>query len=81
MAEVMLPLNESQVIELTRQLSPEGKRAVLRSLVPDIDQFEGLVDYGNERIRTLAEQRGIDWDGLSEAEREQLIDTLLHEEP
>lgn len=79
MAEVMLPLNESQVIELTRQLSPEGKRAVLRSLIPDIDQFEDLVDYGNERIRVLAEQRGIDWDGLSEAEREQLIDDLLHE--
>lgn len=81
MAEVMLPLDESQVIELTRQLSPEGKRAVLRNLIPDIDQFENLVDYGNERIRALAEQRGIDWNGLSEVEREQLIDTLLHEEP
>lgn len=81
MAEVMLPLNESQVIELTRQLSPAGKRAVLRSLIPDIDQFEDLVDYGNERIRALAEQRVIDWGGLSEAERERLIDDLLHEKP
>ncbi len=81
MPEVMLPLDESQVIELTRQLSPEGKRAVLRSLIPDIDQFEDLVDYGNERMRVLAEQRGIDWDSLSEEERERLIDDLLHEKP
>jgi hypothetical protein len=80
MAEVMLPLHESQVVELARQLSPEGKRAVLRTLIPDLDQFEVLVDYGNVRIRALCGQRGINWDSLSEAERERLIDDLLHEE-
>ncbi len=79
MADVMLSLHESQVVELTRQLSPEGKRAVLRTLIPDLDQFENLVDYGNERIRILCEQRGIAWDDLSEEERERLIDDLLHE--
>jgi len=78
--EVVLPLRESQVVELIQQLSPEGKRAVLRTLILDLDQFELLVDYGNERIRALCQQRGIDWDSLSEEERERLIDDLLHEE-
>lgn len=80
MADVMLPLAESQVVELVRQLSPQSKRAVLRTLVLDLDQFEFLVDYGNERIRTLCAQRGIEWDSLSEEERERLIDDLLHED-
>lgn len=80
MAEVMLPLRESQIVELTRQLSPAGKQAVLRALISDLDQFEALVDYGNERIRALCRERGIDWDDLSEEERERLIDDLLHEE-
>lgn len=80
MVEVVLPLRESQVVELIQQLSPEGKRTVLRTLISDLDQFEPLVDYGNERMRALCQQRGMDWDSLSEEERERLIDDLLHEE-
>lgn len=80
MVEVTLRLDESQVIELTQQLSPKGRRAVLRRLIPDLDQFEDLVDYGAERVRTVAEGRGIDWDNLSEEDRQQLIDDLLHED-
>lgn len=80
MADVMLSLPEAQVVELTRQLSPQGKRAVLRALIPELDQFEILLDYGSEQIHTLCKQRGIDWGSLSEEEREQFIDDLLHEE-
>ena len=79
MAEVMLPLRESQVLEMVRQLSPEGKRALLRVLIPRLDELETLVDYGDARIRQLCEQRGLDWDSLSEEERERLIDELVHE--
>jgi hypothetical protein len=79
MAEVMLPVREPQIVELVRQLSPEGKRIVLQVLIPDLDQLEALVDYGDERIRALCAQRGIDWRTLSEEERQTLIDDLLHE--
>ena len=80
MDAVMLPLRESQVVDLARQLSPAGKRAILRALIPDPNQFEVLVDYGNERVRALCKERGISWDGLSEEERERLIDDLLHKD-
>ena len=80
MAEtVTLTVPESQVIEWVRQLSPEAKLDVLRILVPKLDELEALVDYGSQRIHDLAAARGIDWDNLTEIEREHLIDELLHE--
>ena len=79
MAEIMLPVRQSQVLELARQLSPQGKRALLRALIPGLDRYDVLVDYGSERMRALCEERGLDWDQLSEEERTKLIDDLLHE--
>ena len=80
MAEtVTLTVPESQVIEWVRQLSPKAKLDVLRILVPKLDELEALVDYGSQRMRDLAADRGIDWDSLTENERERLIDELLHE--
>jgi len=79
MATVTLSVSESQVIEWVKQLSPASKRAILKTLIPELDRLEALVDYGAERIRTLCAQRGIDWGSLSEEERERLIDEWLHE--
>jgi hypothetical protein len=67
------------VIEWVRQLSPEAKLEVLRILVPKLDELEALVDYGSQRMRHLAAARGIDWNSLTESEREHLVDELLHE--
>jgi len=78
MDTVLLPIEESRVVELVLQLSPQGKRAILMALVPDLNEFEALVDYGDERIHVLAAERGLDWGSLSESERESLIDDLLH---
>ena len=80
MADVMLPVHESQVVELARQLSPDGRRAVLWALIPELDSFEALMDYGDKRIRALCAERGVVWHSLSEEQRERLIDDLLHEE-
>lgn len=80
MGAVTLSLRESQVIELARQLSPEGKRVMLQALIPRFDQLDNLVDYGEKRVRALCKARGIDWDSLSEQERERLVDDWVHEE-
>ena len=79
MGVLTLEVPESQVIEWIRQLSPAGKQAVLRMLIPDLDRLESLVDYGDQRVRAICADRGLEWDGLDEGERERLIDTLLHE--
>ena len=74
-----LEIPESQIIAWVEQLSPTAKRAILQSLIPDLDQFEALVDYGSQRIRELCVERGLDWDTLSEEGRQQLVDMLLHQ--
>jgi hypothetical protein len=79
MGAVKLEIPESQVIDWAQQVSPEAKRAILRALIPRLDELEELVDYGNRRIRAVSAERGLDWDNLDEGEREQLIDDLLHE--
>jgi hypothetical protein len=66
-------------IEWARHLSPKAKRDVLRALVPELDELDALVDYGNQRMRQLCAERGIDWDSLAEERRQRLIDELLHE--
>jgi hypothetical protein len=79
METVTLTVSESQVIEWVRQLSPETKRRVLRTLIPKMDELESLVEYGSQQMYQICTERGIDWDNLSEDERQQLVDDLLHE--
>ncbi len=75
-----LKVTESQVIELARQLSPLGKRKVLQALIAlDTARLEQLVDYGERKIREVCAARGLDWEALTEMQREQLIDEILHE--
>ena len=78
MGRVMLEVSETQVVEWVQQMSPESKQEVLRALIPRLDVFEALVDYGERRIQALAEERSIDWKHMSDEEREHLIDELLH---
>ncbi|NUQ36968.1 MAG: hypothetical protein HUU23_04065 [Caldilineales bacterium] len=79
MSDVLLSLHESQVIELVRQLSADGKRLVLKTLLPEWELFEELTDYGIERMHAVARERGVEWQSLTEPQREQFIDELLHE--
>ena len=77
MQTITLEVPEAQIVRWVRQLSPVARRDVLRILVPRLDEVESLVDYGEQRIRELSAQRGLDWDHLPEDQREQLVDTLL----
>ena len=79
METVTLAVPESQLIEWVRQLSPRAKQNVLRALVADLDELNSLVDYGSQRMRQLCAERGIDWGGLTEEERQRLVDKWLHE--
>ena len=79
MQTVMLEVPETQIVRWVRQLSPAAKRSVLKILVPRLDEVESLVDYGEQQVRELSARRGLNWDHLSEDQREQLVDTMLHE--
>ena len=80
MGRVTVEVSESQVVDWVQQMSPEAKHEVLRALITRLDAFEALVDYGSQRIRTLCTERGLNWDSMTEQDRSQLIDELLHED-
>jgi glycerophosphoryl diester phosphodiesterase len=79
---VTLTLSDKQVIELVKQLEPDAKRAVLEALMDERDLWWDMtLAQGEERLRQLASQRGLEWNKMSEVEREEFVDTLLHEKP
>jgi len=78
---ILLPIEETQVINLAQQLTQNGKQTLLRALIPGLDEYDRLVDAGNKRIRSIAQARGLNWDAMSEEERTQLVDVILHEDP
>lgn len=70
-----------QLIELARQLSPEDRLRLRRALEEDTDAWWAqMIDSSEARLRQLCAERGLDWDALSDEERIELIDTLIHEE-
>lgn len=79
MTTVTVELSEDQVVRLFEQLSAESRLAVLKRLILDFDRWEAMFDYGAARMKKLCQERGIDWDLLGEAERLNLVDTILHE--
>ena len=79
MGVITLEIPEAQLVEWVRQLSPAAKQSVLKALIPRLDELDALVDRGSQRMRALCAERGLDWDELTEDERERLIDDLLHE--
>lgn len=74
-----LTVPEAQLVEWVQQLSPTNKRKVLRALIPALDDYEALVTYGSERARAIAAERGLNWETLTDLQREELLDAILHE--
>jgi hypothetical protein len=77
----MLELSDEQVIELAKRLPREKQDALLRELLLlRWTNWESLSQYGQARARELAAQRGLNWDTMSDAEREAFVDDLVHED-
>lgn len=76
-----LELTEEQVLELVKQLPPERKRAALLALAEEAQaRREERLDDAEAQLWRLCAERGLDWDAMSEDEREAFIDDLVHED-
>ena len=75
-----LEFSDEHVISLVRGLPAERKRAALLALAQDaqVGRDERL-RLGEAQLRRTCAERGLDWDRLSEDERESFVDALLHE--
>jgi hypothetical protein len=75
-----LPLTDEQVVQLVKQLPPKAKQQVLKALTDERDHWwQTATRDGEEAMRRLAANRNLEWDALSEEQREAFVDELLHE--
>ncbi|HUI56750.1 MAG TPA: hypothetical protein VLY04_17365 [Bryobacteraceae bacterium] len=75
-----LELSDEQVISLVRGLPAERKRVALLALAQDAQAGrEDRLRLGEARLRHVCAERGLEWDRMSEDERESFVDALLHE--
>ena len=74
-------LTDEQVISLVRQLPVARKRAALLALAQEAQvRRDERLRFGEAQLRSLSAERGLDWDRLSEDQREEFVNRLLHEE-
>jgi hypothetical protein len=45
-----------------------------------IQRRDERMQFAEAQLRRIAGQRGLDWDNLSEEQREKLVDDLVHED-
>ena len=77
----ILTLSNEQVVELVKQLSPEQQIEVFRFLlIQQWGQWKLLSHYGSRQARLVAQERDLDWDTITEEEREALVDDVVHED-
>ncbi len=76
-----IKLTTEQIIDFIQQMPPKEKRAVLIALAEKVNvgQQEHM-RYAESQVRELCSSRGLDWDTMSEEERECFIDDLVHED-
>lgn len=76
-----LTLSNEQVIELVKQLPAAQQAEVFRFLLlQQWGEWGALSHYGADKARLVAQERGFDWDAMTEEDRETLIDNVVHED-
>jgi hypothetical protein len=76
-----LELTDQQVVELVKQLPPERKREALLALAEHAaERRDERMQLAESRLRRTCAERGLDWDQMSEEERESFVDDLVHED-
>ncbi len=75
---VTLTLTDEQVMEIVKQLPADRQDALLKYLLSR--RWDELTAYGEERARQVANERGRDWDAMTDQERLDFVDDLVHED-
>lgn len=75
-----LQLNIEQVISLVKQLAVPEQLMILQAIKAEQDVWwQNRLDYGELQMRSLSALRGLNWDIMTEQERENFTDDLMHE--
>ena len=70
-----------QIVDLVLRLPTEQKKEVLIALASESQQRrDERMAIGEEQLRRVCAARGLDWQRMSEDEREEFVDLLIHED-
>ena len=73
-------LTTDQVVGFVQQMPPEERRTLLLAIAEQAAaNREARIDHAEAQLRQLCTDRGLDWDAMIEAERENFVDGLIHE--
>ena len=74
-------LTTDQVIGFVQQMPAEERRALLLAIAEQAAaNRETRIDHAKAQLRQLCTDRRLDWDAMTEAERGNFIDDLIHED-
>ena len=76
-----LELTVGQVIDLIKQLPQKDKSAVMNALNQESTKSSSnQSEQEEQQLRAVSAQRGLDWDRLSEDDRDVLARKYLHQD-
>ena len=79
--EFTVNLTTEQIIDFIQQIPPEEKLVVLTTLAEQAHAgHTEQIKYGEAKVRKVCAARGLDWDAMTEEERIDFIDDLVHED-
>ena len=74
-------LTTDQVVGFVQQMPAEERRALLLAIAEQAaTNQEPCIDHAEAQLRQLCADRGLDWDTMTETERENFVDDLVHED-
>ena len=74
-------LTTDQVVGFVQQMPAEERRALLLAIAEQAAaNREARMDRAEAQLRQLCTERGLDWDRMTETEREDFVDDLIHED-
>ena len=74
----VLELTDEQVVSLVRQLPAARRRTALFALAQEAGvRRDERLRFGEAQLQKLCSERGLDWNSLSEDEREKFVNQLL----
>ena len=71
-------MSEQQVLQALGKLSSQGKKKALRKLIRGLGRLDRIIDRNQDKLEAVCRKRGVDFARLSDTEREELIDRILH---
>ena len=74
-------LTTDQVVSFVQQMPPEERQALLLKIAEQAAaNREACIADAESQLRQLCAARGLNWDAMTEAERENFVDDLIHED-